>query len=363
MPRLFAMCLCLVAVAIVACSRPAEDNEKVISDIKSDENVVFFRTAAWFDEASGVWNVPIHGWIYEPEDSAVRLAVFAEILERQYGLVADAETVENFTSRFNLLIADNERDKQIVINIAGQDYEIPPSMPNGHMQTTLQITADQARQYEENGVMRYRVVTAADEQREFEGEVMLVLPDGLSIISDIDDTVKVTGVTDRSTLLENTFLLDFQAVPGMARLFQDWVGPNVSLHYVSSSPWQLYGPIETFLGENSFPRAEFRLKPVRFRDESILDLFKKGTETKPAEIEKILQTYPGRKFVLFGDSGEQDPEVYASMLRKYPDQIRRIYIRNVTGETPDNERFSAVFSGLGRHQWQLFDEPMGLSPP
>jgi phosphatidate phosphatase APP1 len=64
-----------------------------------------------------------------------------------------------------------------------------------------------------------------------------------------------------------------------------------------------------FLDASGFSPSVLNLKSVRFRDETLLDLLKKGTETKPAAIERILNTYPDRRFVLVGDSGEQDPEV------------------------------------------------------
>jgi Asp-tRNA(Asn)/Glu-tRNA(Gln) amidotransferase A subunit family amidase len=125
---------------------------------------------------------------------------------------------------------------------------------------------------------------------------------------------------------------------------------------VSSSPWQLYTPLQAFLSEAGFPATSMHLKSVRFRDETLFDLFKKGTETKPAVTREILGRYPRRSFVLVGDSGEQDPEVYAELLRQHPDQITGAFIRNVTGESRDNERFSRVFKGVEASRWALFED-------
>ena len=180
---------------------------------------------------------------------------------------------------------------------------------------------------------------------------------GSSVISDIDDTVKITNVTDRRSLLEHTFLLDFIAAPGMSDFYGNWTTEVTGFHYVSSSPWQLYEPLREFLDANDFPWATFSLKTVRFRDETLLDLFRKGTETKPVAIKAILDRYPRRQFVLVGDSGEQDPEVYAHFLRDRPQQVVKVYIRNVTQEAPDNARFSAVFSGIDAERWELFEHP------
>ena len=172
-----------------------------------------------------------------------------------------------------------------------------------------------------------------------------------------------SGVTDRRTLLENTFLKEFEAVPGMAEMYRTWLGDGGSLHFVSSSPWQLYEPLTELIARSGFPAASLNLKPVRFRDETLFDLFKKGTETKPTVIRSILDRFPKRQFLLVGDSGEQDPEVYAELLRERPEQIQKVYIRNVTDAAPDDERFRTVFDGIEASAWQLFSEPAAMTLP
>ncbi len=333
------------------------------STIAQDETVVFFRTTGWLNEQTGEWHLPIHGWIYEPQDSRARRAIFERVLSSRYDLATDDRTEPNFARRLNLLIADNERGKRIVISIAGRTEVLPASEPNGHFSTTLTLPADELSAFGDGASLSFSAVTGEQEDREFTGEVRLVEPAGLSVISDIDDTVKVSHVTDRRQLLEQTFLLDFAEAPGMADAYRGWASQGVSFHFVSSSPWQLYAPLTEFLDASGFPWATLNLKLVRFRDETLFDLFKEGTETKPPIIRSILDRYPDRQFVLVGDSGEQDPEVYAELMRERPEQIQRIYIRNVTGEASDNERFALVFDGIDPERWQLFETPEGLELP
>ena len=147
----------------------------------------------------------------------------------------------------------------------------------------------------------------------------------------------------------------------MAGLYRRLAGQDVSIHFVSSSPWQLYDPLQDFLRSSGFPWATMHLKTVRFRDETLLSLFKKGTETKPAQIEPLLQRYPERRFILIGDSGEQDPEVYGDLAQRYPGQIYRILIRNIDASTATDSRYLEAFSHIARHQWQLFDDPREIS--
>ena len=361
MHKIFLTC---ISIALVGCDFDAtrsDSSAEIYSDIRPDEFVVFFRTDAWLDKANQEWHVPIHGWIYENDDSAARKALFSAVLKNEYELAPDDLTRANFTRRFNLIIADNERGKRIVVDIAGRTYVMPASAENGQFETTLIIPAADIDRNADGNVIRYSAVTSGSEVRPFAGETLLLDSTGLSIISDIDDTVKISNVNDRRSLLENTFLLDFSAVPGMSQLYNEWSAKGASLHFVSSSPWQLYSPLQEFLDESRFPWSTLSLKSIRFRDETLLDLFKKGTETKPAAIEKLLDAYSDRKFVLVGDSGEHDPEVYAALMRKFPRQILMVYIRNVTQESEDNERFSTVFENIRKSRWQLFDDPSALT--
>ena len=332
-------------------------DETLHSDIAPDEHVVFFQTSGWLDEDTQEWNLPIHGWIYEPQDSTARKSLFEAVLVGQFDLFVDESTEANFSERLNLLIADNERNKQIVVELAGQVFELPLSRENGHFQTVLRLPEADLAKFVQEGRLPYSAVTHESDDRTFDGELSLVSPTGLSIISDIDDTVKISNVSDHKLLIENAFLLDFTAAPGMAILFEQWSEKDASFHFVSSSPWQLYTPLQEFLDDSGFPWATFNLKAVRFRDETLFNLFKKGTETKPILIKSILDRYPGRSFILVGDSGEQDPEVYASLLREYPDQVSTVYIRNVTQATVDDERFSALFREIDSNRWHLFDDP------
>lgn len=351
-------------LAVSACSQSPQDQSSVgFSDIANDENLVFFRTTAWFDDSDEVWNIPIHGWVYESEDSSVRKSAFELSLNQAYDLEADDESSANFDDRFNLLIADGERGKGVYVNIGNRSYEMPPTKPNGHFQTTLQISADQLDFAEASHILIYSATTQGDAPRTFFGETKLASTSGVSIISDIDDTVKISNVADRRKLLEQTFFLQFEPVPGVAEFYHEVLDDDGTLHFVSSSPWQLYPPLEQFADEHDFPWASFSLKSMRFRDTTLLNLFKPGTETKPPAIEAILEAHPDRTFILVGDSGEQDPEVYAQIIRKHPDRIAKVYIRNVTDETADNERFSSLFGGTDSDSWLLFDDATTLTGP
>lgn len=163
------------------------------------------------------------------------------------------------------------------------------------------------------------------------------------IISDLDDTVITTNVTSKWQMLLNTALrneysrLPFKGVAAFYRALQKGLdNENNPFFYVSSSPWNLYPFLIEFLRINEIPQGALFLKD--FGNHTI---FSSGDHAshKTERIERILKTYPHLPFVLIGDSGERDPEIYREIVSKYPKRIRVIYIRSVNQKP---ERIAAI---------------------
>jgi phosphatidate phosphatase APP1 len=349
-----------LAVLLIASAPPAACAQEV-SDINDDERVLFFSTVARLDDDGAAWNVPIHGWIFEPEtDDALRGAALREFRDRLGLDPADAST-RIFEERMRLFLVDNEGGKRIVVRIAGQQQALELSARGGHFTGIIEVPADAAAaQLVNGGRFTYVAVTEAPKERRFEGVSYGLLPEGISVISDIDDTIKVSEVLDKRELIRNTFLREFRAVEGMAAAYSRWAEQGAAFHYVSASPWQLYEPLSTFTREAGFPGGSFHLKQFRVKDSSFLSLLENPITYKLAVIEPLLAQFPKRRFILVGDSGEKDPEVYGILARRRPEQILRVYIRDVTGEPADGARYQEAFRELPPEKWRLFQEPSAL---
>lgn len=143
------------------------------------------------------------------------------------------------------------------------------------------------------------------------------------VISDIDDTVVTSNVTSKVRMIMTVALTNartrkpFKGVAAFYRALHAGVNP---VFYVSKSPWNLYAPIVEYLAVQGLPEGPLMLRDFGFRSPK---------NHKSTEIENILNTYPSLKFVLSGDSGEQDPQIYADIMRRFPKRIRAIYIRSV----------------------------------
>ncbi len=156
------------------------------------------------------------------------------------------------------------------------------------------------------------------------------------IISDIDDTILHTGVVSSlkwKVVFNTLFKRPGQRTPleGAAefygRLHRGRSGKAVNpIFYVSHSPWNLYRYLEMFLTQNDFPKGPVLLR--NFPKWGGIGADKEKFQ-KQKEIVNILKTYPGLKFILIGDSGEHDADIYKEIAERYPDNILAIYLRSV----------------------------------
>jgi Uncharacterized conserved protein (DUF2183) len=176
-------------------------------------------------------------------------------------------------------------------------------------------------------------------------EAQLLVPDPrnrFGIISDIDDTILVSGVNQKLKLVSRTLLLPPEArnaVPGMAARYRQWTQRNAApaltpVFYVSASPKQLSDSIQRFLRSNDFPPGVLLLKQVGPESD---DPLRDQQRYKVERIRAVLAAFPQVRFVLVGDDGERDPESFAALQALFPDQIEAIYIRRVHPD-PKRER-------------------------
>lgn len=157
------------------------------------------------------------------------------------------------------------------------------------------------------------------------GRVLVPSPRArFGVISDIDDTVVWSNVGNKVKMVLALALSNARTrkpFPGVAAFYRALHAGVNPVFYVSKSPWNLYAPLVEFLEVQGLPAG-----PLQLRDYGL----RMTKNHKKRAIEEILATYPGLKFVLVGDSGEQDPEIYADIVRRFPDRVRAVYIRSVS---------------------------------
>lgn len=174
-----------------------------------------------------------------------------------------------------------------------------------------------------------------DERRESSTEgAILIAPDNAQfvVVSDMDDTVIRSNVTNLIKLLANTLFknartrLPFAGVAEFYRALQTGTQNTFNpIYYVSNSPYNLYDLLQDFFRIRGIP-----IGPIFLRDFGLTKRYIGVAKNhKTLQIARLMELHPDLPFILIGDSGEHDPDIYAEIVRQYPGRIRAIYIRDV----------------------------------
>ena len=338
------------------------------TNLRHDETVVLFPSLGHLAPDGETWHVQVHGEVFS-QRSGLGLAkrFLLRMLKRAMRAPDSEFGTAIFQQRIARWLASDGRGKKIAIKVGPKVHVLPKkSRRNGHFFGTLQLTPGDLSVFNAtrpaNQLLTLDVCGPSGDPLLVQGRVHLLGQTGVSVISDIDDTIKHSHVACKRTLLRNTFLNRFEPVVGMADAYQRWADAGAAFHYVSSCPWQLYREIADYFSEAGFPAGSFHLRSFRLRDHLISRLLMMRRSGKAKVIFRILKTFPQRKYILVGDSGEHDPEIYGAAARRFPDQIERILIRRLTSKSESLERYQKAFRNVPKNVVQIFTDPGEISP-
>lgn len=153
------------------------------------------------------------------------------------------------------------------------------------------------------------------------------------VVSDIDDTTMVTAVPRPLLAAWNTFVRHSssrRAVPGMPELYRalQQAHPDACFFYLSTGAWNTAGTLRAFLSRHAYPSG-----PLLLTDwgPTLTGWFRRGPAHKESSLELLTSWFPHVRWVLFGDNGQHDAEIYAKAVRRSPDRVRAVAIRRLTG--------------------------------
>lgn len=312
------------------------------------EEVTFFPTYG-YREGNG-WNINVRGWVHQNRSHLNKIVTKLMTALVTVKDKCDSAEMTNFQSRSNDFEDDDKSLEKVIIKFDSDPdaklYEFNNrSDANGIVELDLTLTDDRAKQLlaSEKSANGWLTYSAVSDEHTGRGRIRLIEPDGVSLISDIDDTIKVTDIpAGKDTVLRNTFCRDFKSLPEMAKSYSD-LG-DVPVHYVSGGPQQMFGPLYDFLiiEPGGFPEGTFHLNffPKNFLSADTRRLavggFKSTFDHKVEEITKLMKRFPRRQFILIGDSGEVDPEVYKKIRSERPEQVKEIRIRDLINDADPN---------------------------
>ena len=282
--------------------------------------------------------VPYHG-----HGTAERLYLCGRVLEQPgVSAASDNDTVwNNLINMYRRFESDEIPGAQVVARFQGATHEVVTDA-EGFFE--LQITPAQPlpadRLSHEIALEVLHPQRPADGPAQATGSIFVPPPSAqFGVISDIDDTVVKTDAAHLLRMARSVFLsnartrLPFKGVAALYRALQQGTMPERGgnpLFYVSSSPWNLYDLLIEFFTLHNIPQGPIFLRDWGVSKHELLPTKHRGH--KLAAIEQLLERYPDLPFILIGDSGQEDPEIYHEVVRRYPSRICAVYIRNVSRE-------------------------------
>lgn len=336
--------------------------------MRDQEHVTFYPSYGYLDDDQ--WRIPLRVWVHEHDGWFGRQLskLSKRVVRNKAGLEQlSVDQQAMFRMRFKDFVADSESFEAVHIRFDGDpESEIMRLQSvegdkrtdfNGLLLAELTLSQERAKtllaaQQSNNGWLTFEAV---GKDHVGAGRIQLIKPVGHSVISDIDDTLKITEITEgEAVVMMNTFFKPFQPVPQMQALFKTF-DEGTAFHYVSGGPWQMFQPLSEFLFSDivGFPHGSVHMKNVRLHlleGETYGDFYrliklgsKASEKQKIRQITEIFSHFPQRMFTLIGDSGEHDPEVFAHIREQFPDQVKTIFIRDVLNDAENNaDRFKGM---------------------
>ncbi|MCR9292455.1 MAG: App1 family protein [bacterium] len=321
------------------------------SDLKPDHQATLFPSLGYYDARKGCCRAFVHGRVFIDGKVPISTRILLHGLKHAMKASPEEFASETFQQRIDGFLAAPGRRRRIVLQVGNQHFRLRRrTRRNGTFYGSLKLPEAVAREAladRKAAAIPMRLRRSVDSTGTIaasSGIIHFTPPQGLSVISDIDDTIKNTVATSRTEMLANTFLRPFALVDGMAELYQSWSAAGCDFHYVSSSPWQLYEPLAELCMASNFPPGSMHLRYFRVRDQMFKRFRMVRRNTKVGIIANILNRLPERRFVLVGDSGEKDPEIYTFLAKRFPRNVAAVLIRNLAERPMAGKRLTNLMS-------------------
>ena len=333
---------------------------------KSDPPRIVNYPSYGFFTTAGDWRVNFAGLAFQTPPINRRQKMLVKMLAGVMKVGENEIKSPTFQDRISPFFFEADKGCRIQIQIGDRRFRLKKkTRSNGRFGGWLRLSdgfCNEHAQLDNLGrkFLSYQLQVDHQHAQPVDCTVRLLPPKGISVISDIDDTIKESVVANRRELLRNTFLRDFRMVEGMADVYRSWHAAGADFHYVSSSPWQLFEPLRQMQADFGLPAGTMHLRNFRLRDQFLNKLLVVRRKGKATEIKRLVKNMPLRKFILVGDSGEKDPEIYQKICRRYPDQIKGLFIRNVSERPLDIERQMKLKRAVGGNCHGIFSDAEDL---
>ncbi len=284
----------------------------------------------------GRWRMLVSGAVRHEYVPTVRKRMLIRLLGNLMDATEDQLSSPGFLRRVTPFVADGAARLVVQVRLGNQGLALRKrTRRNGHFSQWVTVPAalvEACREADRFGrpMLQPEVLCESEGQTLRETlETWIVPATGMTIVSDVDDTIKESAIGDRTEMLANTFLRDFRAVAGMAELYRELARSGCAFHYVSSSPCQLQQALLGFRDGEGFPGGSLHLRDFRLRNHVLQKVARIRRSGKSKVIRRLIENQPARRFVLVGDAGERDIDLYRKAARRSPRQVAGIFIRRL----------------------------------
>lgn len=349
--------------------------------------------ANWTDQG---WNVRIHGNIYkQPNISTDKLNDLANVFLIDTDITDlpadEQDQARNLTSEIYVVQQDNE---QVKINFV-QNVAVNPAHDSGAINAaggaqniTMPYNTTAEGDFDSFVILQNTTGTngsylmAGNETDQIQllnvyvegaaetgnATAFLVPPTGITIISDIDDILRVTKIWNPKEGLLNSFAKPFTQYQNMPEIYANWSKSvqNLHFHYLTTTPEQVTKNYMDFIYK-TYPFGSFDTRPLNFSDVSATLSIRKFL------LDKVFQTFPQRKFILVADTSNSDVmSDYPQLATDYPGQVQCIWLKNSSSAdgasnsdaTDSDDPFpysTSGFEGLDNSTYMFFNNADDLS--
>ncbi len=212
---------------------------------------------------------------------------------------------------------------QVTVTIDGVSHDVVADR-GGVIDTVLPATLPPGWQ---------SITMSVEESEPFETRVFVVASDvDFGLVSDVDDTVMVTALPRPLVAAWNSFVVDEHArqpVPGMAVLIERLVRdhPGAPVIYLSTGAWNVAPTLQRFLRRHLYPPGALLLTdwgPTHDR------WFRSGREHKEENLRRLAREFPKIKWMLIGDDGQHDDDLYTAFTSEFPEHVTAVAIRRLS---------------------------------
>lgn len=240
------------------------------------------------------------------------------VLSRGVAARARADKVRGWRSFFSIPV-----DDEVIVQVGGREHRVRPDRA-GIVDTVVECDLDAG--------WHTLVFRTADTEPVTEGVFIVDPAAPFGVLSDVDDTVMVTALPRPLLAAWNTFVLDEHArapVAGMAVLYDRLAraNPGAPVIYLSTGAWNVAPTLSRFMSRNLYPRGPLLLTdwgPTHDR------WFRSGQEHKRSSLERLAREFPDLRWLLIGDDGQHDEEIYGEFAASHPDNVAAVAIRRLS---------------------------------